>query len=311
MRSIIILLLSTIYISACSIMPQSKIDADEQFALLDTPDVIGINSTLEKSAYNAMNAGDYKRAVQFYKQLVDTKPKNVMYQIGIAEALRKGGAYADSIKYYDNALSNSDSVNIDALEGKAIAIMSMGKPDEAGQMFKQVSEYDSGRWRTLNALGILFAAKGRVGDAMSYFKEAMVHNSTSPAILNNMGLSYAINGDFHSSLNMLQQASSNTGGNELQKAHIDLNKAMVYGIAGNMDKAKSIAEKYVKGPALENNLGLYASLSNNPQLAKSYLNMALSSSIVFYEKAWKNLDIIKKNSKDEKGVLHSGDYENR
>ncbi len=67
---------------------------------------------------------------------------------------------------------------------------------------------------------------------------------------------------------------------------------MVYGLSGDMVKARELAGKYLDGPALENNLGFYAHLAKDDALAKTYLNMALSDSATYYQRAWTNLDMI-------------------
>jgi hypothetical protein len=75
---------------------------------------------------------------------------------------------------------------------------------------------------------------------------------------------------------------------------------------GNMSAAQRIAEKHLPAGALENNLGFYAHLANDQELAKSYLNMALTGTPVYYERAWKNLDIVAKGDNDGKDGSQKG-----
>ena len=139
-----------------------------------------------------------------------------------------------------------------------------------------------------------------IPEAMAYYTEALKHSPDNPAILNNVGLSQAADHNFPRAIEALQQAERVSAPDDRRK-EIDLNLALVYGVSGDLDTAKQIASKYLEGPALDNNLGLYAHLSKNDALAKTYFNMALSRSPTYYERAWKNLDIIDSTSKTDIG----------
>jgi hypothetical protein len=78
-----------------------------------------------------------------------------------------------------------------------------------------------------------------------------------------------------------------------------LNLALVYASAGKLPEARKIAEAYLSGPSLNNNLGLYAHLAKDDNLAKSYLNMALTESKTYYGKAWDNLEAINSQTNDK------------
>jgi hypothetical protein len=82
----------------------------------------------------------------------------------------------------------------------------------------------------------------------------------------------------------------------MDRKRIDLNLSLVYAVAGKQDEARAVAERYFSGPTLSNNLGLYAHLANDDEMAKAYLNMALTDSKTFYERAWDNLQTINSSS---------------
>ncbi|MFN8929838.1 MAG: tetratricopeptide repeat protein, partial [Alphaproteobacteria bacterium] len=141
------------------------IDPDKTFAKLPQPDVPSVNQTLEKSANDALEAGDIKRASQFYKQLLDsdkaTAADKMRYRTALADASRRAGDDAGARKLFDEILKDDPS-NLDALEGKGLTLMAQGKSAEAGRVLAQVLEKDPKRWRTLNALGILFVTKNMI-----------------------------------------------------------------------------------------------------------------------------------------------------
>lgn len=282
----------------CSLDPSKGrvIDPDKEFSELPAPEVPTVVGTIEKAAKEAEAMGQYGKAAQLYRQLVDKDKNNIGYQMSFAENLRRSDDCPSAISIYDIVLQQQPN-NLDAGEGKALCIMQDGRMTEAGRLLGDVLKADKTRWRTLNALGILFASKGLVDEAMVYFMEAQSRNPTNPSIPNNMGLAYAVDHNYRKAIESLDRALRLPNLSDDQRSHIEMNMAMVYGIAGDMEKAKAMASKYLTGPALDNNLGLYAHLARNDSLAKSYLNSALSESPRHYERAWRNLDIIEEESK--------------
>lgn len=280
-------------LSACSPTVKQWIDPDRTFKSLKQPQVDGVNETLEKQAKAALKDNDPRRASQFYEQLIGSKKgtaaEKLRYKLGFSDCLRRLGD-PDALAAYDEILKDNPD-NLEAQEGRGLTLMAMGKATDAGRAFSDIMKVDAKRWRTLNALGILFVTKNMVPEAMAYYTEALKQSPDNPAVLNNVGLSQAVDKNYPRAMAALEQASRVSGGGE-RRRQIDLNLAMVYAASGDLDTAKDIASKYLQGPTLDNNLGLYAHLAKNDGLAKTYLNMALSGSQTYYERAWTNLEIL-------------------
>lgn len=300
-----VLILSALTLTACDGIGKQWLDPDKTFALFDQPKVKSMNDTQEEMAKEAMKAGDYNRARQFYQQLVDagkaTPEQALRYKLGLAECTRRLGETERALAMYDELHQQNDG-NVDIAEGRGLTLMAAGKTTDAGRAFAEVMEKDPKRWRTLNALGILFVTKNMVPEAMAYYTEALNQSPDNAAVLNNVGLSQAVDRNFPRAIEALQQASR-VSKIPSQRKQIELNLAMVYGVSGDLDTARDVAGKYLEGPALDNNLGLYAHLAKDDALAKSYLNMALSQSPTYYERAWENLDAISNSSRDVDGPI--------
>jgi Flp pilus assembly protein TadD len=295
-----LLVTSALTLSACGQAGQQWLDPDKTFALFDQPKVKTVNETQEDMAKEAA-AGDYGRAAQFYQQLIaaqkGTPEQMLRYKFGMADATRRVGDQQAALAMFEE-LSRENPTNLDVMEGKGLTLMATGKTVDAGRTFADIMEKDPKRWRTLNALGILFVTKNMVPEAIAYYTEALNNSPDNAAILNNVGLSYAVDRNFSRAIEALQTASR-VSKVPSQRKQIELNLALLYGISGDMENARSVASKYIEGPALDNNLGLYAHLAKDDGLAKTYLNMALSQSTVFYERAWENLDVVNDNSRTE------------
>lgn len=263
---------------------------------MNTVPVDGIQATLEKQAEDALDQGDNRRAAQFYEQLIGSEKVNkadkLRYKVAFADTLRRMGDNEKARTAFDAVLKETPA-DLDAQEGRGLTLMAMGKATDAGRVFADIMKKDGTRWRTLNALGILFVTKNMVPEAMAYYAEALKHSPDNPAILNNVGLSQAVDQNYSRAISALEQGSRLSGSGERRK-QIDLNLALVYAVSGDVETAADIAEKYLQGPTLDNNLGLYAYLAKDEKLAKTYMNMALSGSSTFYERAWNNLDILEK-----------------
>lgn len=292
-------------LAACDLTASASrmFDPDAEFAKLEQPDIDTVDRALLRSAEDAMENGEFQRAAQFYQQLLDKESGNTLYMLGLADAVRRAGDVAEAEELYSAVLTKHPN-NLDALEGKGLAQMSMGSTVESGKTLATVLERDPQRWRTLNALGLLFTTKGLTDEAIEYFKEALVHKPRHSSILNNVGLAQAIDGNYSLAIKQLQTAARYTKPDSFTRRQVELNLALVHGLSGDMKSAEKLAAQYLEGPALANNLGLYAFLADDETLAKSYLNGALSNSAEFYERAWENLAIVE--SSTEKSGAGSG-----
>lgn len=290
----VLMFATALSLSACGKLGQQWIDPDVTFAAFDQPEVKGINDTQEEMAKEAAAAGDFTRAGQFYAQLVGSQkgtPAQILrYKIGLADANRRVGNNEAALAQFEE-LHQQNPGNLDIAEERGLALMANGKISDAGRAFSEVLEKDPKRWRTLNAIGILFVTKNMVPEAIAYYTEALNSSPDNAAVLNNVGLSYAIDRNYARGIEALQHASR-LSKTPRQRKQVDLNLAMVEGVSGDLETAREVAGKYLEGAALDNNLGLYAHLAKDDALAKSYLNMALSQSPVYYERAWENLDVV-------------------
>jgi Flp pilus assembly protein TadD len=294
---VILLTLPLIVLAACNPNPQSQQGTASGQSVLDMltsskgPKVTGVEGTLLESAQAAEEKRQFGRALQFYTQLVDKDKDNVVYQLGVADNMRRVGDYDSAMRAYNNILKDEPE-NIDAMEGKALTLLAKGETKESKDLFQNVLKKDKERWRTMNAIGILFVLNDMPQEALAYYNQALKVRPGEPATLNNLGLTYALDANYDSAIDALQRAAGKLDEKDPERQRVDLNLALVYALSGEMDRAEDVAGKHLSGAALNNNMGFYAMLESNDDLAKAYLNTALSGSPVFYERAWKNLEAI-------------------
>ncbi len=271
----------------------NPIDAKKVLSSMEGPKVATVSETLAANAAAASEQGDFVLAAQLYEQALEKQPDNKSWIVSLAEAYRRSGESAKAISVFDAALA-LDANDFAAKEGKALALMENGDFETPVMLLDEVIKADPARWRALNAMGILFSIRDMQAEAQSYFEAALKQNPSSPTIHNNMGLSLALAKQYDEAIANLIKASHLAGAGKFDRKRIELNLSLVYASSGKMQEAREIAERYFSGAALKNNLGLYAHLADDDQLAKAYLNMALTESKVFYDRAWDNLQLIDK-----------------
>lgn len=281
-------------VTACSSAIRSSAGSEDMERILEEvkgPDVPGMKDALLNGARQAEAAQNYSSAAQFYAQLVEKYPDELEYGYQMAESLRKAGAYKEALAAYA-LLEKEEDYKIKALEGAGLTLMAEGDFDEAGDKLADVMAADTTRWRTINAIGILFTVKEMYPEARQYFAEAMVQAPKNTAVRNNMGLMEALDKQYDEAIKLLQEAGKLAGKDSKQKMRTDLNLALVHAIKGDLQSAERAAMPHLTEAQLLNNMGYYAYLAEDDQLAKSYLNMALTSSPRHYEKAWENLETL-------------------
>jgi len=293
MKKILTLTLLSLLVFSCTKQAHLAINTENKNVLeklvdKNGPSIDRVEDVLLKNAKAAEKAGNYKKAVSFYQQFINTnKDADDEHILSFGKVLRRAGRYKQSIKIFDVLLEDNPK-NIDALEGKALALLAQNKTKKAEKMFGKVMDLDASRWKTANGLGTIYTMQQKSKEALEYYELASsLTNDSNSTILTNIGLTHAFKKDYKKAIKYLKNASKEA--NKKDKTQVDLNLSMIYGLSGDMEKAAQVARLHLPEVAVLNNLGIFAEMSNNDKMARSYLNMALSRSPVHYSKAAKNL----------------------
>jgi Flp pilus assembly protein TadD len=284
-------LIGAALLSGCGVLstPATLSTPDAMVKQEGGPDVPDIQTVMQKSLDKALAEKNYKKAGDYYQQLMLQAPSNTTYVLGFAEMRRRTGEYDIARKAYE-ALLEQDAENLDALEGLGLTLLALDESQEAATHLEKVMQRDDKRWKTANAIGIAFTLNKKPTEAIAYFKHALEVSPDNPSVLNNIGLALAVDKRYPEAVQALALAKKHLPNDRAQDAkRMDMNLALVHGASGDLEAAEAIAKRYYSGPELYNNLGFYAKIAKDEQLARSYLNMALSKSEHYYDKAWENL----------------------
>lgn len=270
---------------------QPNTDTQKVLEELNGPNVGSVEDALAHNAEQAMANGQYKNAAQMYGQLVQKKPEEKKYQLAMADAMRRSGMYDEAAIQYKK-LENDKQYGLDAKEGLGLSYLEDGEFDRAGDELAVVMEKDPKRWRTVNGIGILFTTKQMYPEARQYFQEATSLAPDNVSVKNNLALLEALDKNYPESIRIFTEAARQVGKRGEDRKKIDMNLALVYAITGDLDMAEATVKPHLNDAQRMNNMSYYAELQGDDALAKSYLNMALTKSDKYYEKAWKNLETL-------------------
>lgn len=279
--------------SALGFSDKQKEDEELQ-KQIDSVDVPTIEKSLYESALAAIESLDYPKAEQYLLQLMKDHSDKTIYAAKYAEMGRKMGKCKTSIGIYNKILEKEPD-NLDYQEGKALCQLEVGEFKEAGRAFTDIIGKDPKRWKSINASGLIFASRKKFNEANQYFSLAAEVSGNNPSVMNNLALNKALLGNYPDAIKILEEASGRANSEGEQKRRIDLNLALVYGISGNLDAAKQVASKHLSEAQAFNNMGIYSEIAHQPDLAKTYLNKALTSTTLYYDRAWENLEKIEKH----------------
>jgi len=257
------------------------------------PEVGTMEAALYKGAQEAYASEQYSKAMQLYGQLVSRYPQQLQYLFYFAESARRSGKYDDALKAYEAFIAKKPE-HMAAHEGRGITLLALGEVDRAIRVLSTVMKQEASRWRTVNAIGVALSVKNKHDEALKYYRRALKLSPKNASILNNIGLTLALMEDYERAARALDLASKHYGGNDYGHRRIDMNLAMAHALAGNMDRAEKVAGRYLEDAELYNNMGHFAYLAENKEMAQTYLNMALTKSPEYYEKAWENLEDMRK-----------------
>jgi Flp pilus assembly protein TadD len=260
-----------------------QFDAQKFFNSIKQAGNAATQNNLAESAKSAENAGDFREAADYYEQALKIDPMNRDLKMSLADSYRRSGNPDRAITIYDDLLKEDTSF-LAAKEGKGLALMAKGDYQTPAALFDQVIKADHTRWKSLNALGILFSTRKLYNEAEQYFSEALKHQ-TNAGVMNNAGLTQALQKNYEPAIENLSQAVIMAERNSADRKRIDLNLALVYAAAGNMDAAREIVAHYAPAESRDYEISLYAPLAKDSKRAADYLHLALTEGKTPSEKA--------------------------
>ncbi|WP_221792286.1 tetratricopeptide repeat protein [Aquisediminimonas sediminicola] len=206
-------------------------------------------------------------------------------------ALAQGRA-GDAFAAFDRVLS-VEQENCRAMEGAGLAALRLDRVNAAKLRLRDAVAHCPERWRAWNALGVIADRIGDWVESMHAYGEARAIVPDEVTVINNMGYSLILQARFAEAETILREGlllvpDDTRLLNNLDLATIGANEPLPDRIMPEDGTSPDPAQQALR----LNNAGFMAYLLGKSEVAKGYLQQALETSQVHYDRAQANLDLV-------------------
>lgn len=219
-------------------------------------------SALMRVAATTASAGDLATAAGLYRRAHELDPLVIAPLVELGKTLGALGDHHAAAEAFRNAIalakaSPKSAALPEAAHGLGNALVAMDQPRAA------ITQYEYAMMqrddpRTFNGIGVAYDMLGRHGAAQAYYRTGLEVDPDNIELKNNLGLSLAISKKFDEAVVILKNVALRPGATSRSR----LNLALVYGLAGRMLEAASLARQDLDETSVQNNLTYYETLRN-------------------------------------------------
>ncbi len=218
-------------------------------------------------------------------QKSDPENPDAAYLLGEIE-LRLGNSDA-ALKHYA-AVATLPDRRARALQGQGLALLQLGRQDDAAALLEEAVGLDAGLWRAHNALGRIHDARGEWEPAAAAYERALAANPKSAMLHNNLGMSYLLQRRFDEAIVEFGRAIDIDRTLEAPKTNL----RMAYALQGRYVESLAGVPEAQMADYL-NNVGYAAMLRGDYEGAEAYLTRAMEVSPSYHRRAASNLEQLK------------------
>lgn len=185
-----------------------------------------------------VNQSELQKATTYWGQEYSKKPSELKPALNYARNLKALGEKNKAIAVLQQAMSLHDGDRELANEYGRLAL-EMDQVNVAARMLEVADDPAKPDWRVVSARGTVQAKQGHYKQAIPFYERALTLAQNQPSVLNNLAMAYAMSGEAKKAEDLLRQASS--GNPDANSAKVKQNLALVLGLQGRYDEAKSVA----------------------------------------------------------------------
>jgi Flp pilus assembly protein TadD len=214
----------------------------------------GTTASLKRLGHSMMESGDYPSAVGFYRRAHSENEQDFEALLGLGTALMRVGANDEALEMLHKALALKPD-DPDARREHGNALIALGRPSLAITDFEVAFE-KSQDVRNLNGLGIALDQLGDQPGAQAQYRAGLQIDPNNISLRNNLALSLAVSGQYPESLRLLEPIARAPSSTARQRQNL----ALVYGLAGERDRAAQVARMDLDETSVRQNLVFYETL---------------------------------------------------
>lgn len=219
-------LTATLMLGACSqtaeLLPASNVVAQSETGATTTQG--GPQSELQK-------------ATAYWGQEYAKKPADLKAALSYARNLRAMGEKQKALVVLQQASSFHDGDKELASEYGRLAL-DLDQVAVAARMLEVADDPLKPDWKVISARGTVLAKQGEYKQAIPYYERALQLSPNQPSVLNNLAMANAMGGDAKQAEDLLRRASATP---TVDTPKMKQNLALVLGLQGRYDEAKSVA----------------------------------------------------------------------
>jgi len=229
----------------------------------------------------------YKDSEQLIERILAAEPEHARARLVQAE-LRFAAGEREAAAERFAALVEEPSVAAQALQGRGLCLVLLGKPQLGFDLLVEALDKDPSLWRAWNGLGYYYDTQGEWEKATEAYSKAIAANSTSAVVYNNRGYSRLMQRRMEEAVADFNRALELDPG--FTVAQDNLRLALAW--SGKYVHAMSGADQRNLGKIL-NNIGYVALLRGDYKNAEAYLNRAMEVDPAYNAVASRNLAYLK------------------
>src|SRR5262249_33070330 len=132
-------------------------------------------------------------------------PKNLEVAFLLGETSLRLHQPATAVENYQAATASPELKGA-ALQGAGLALLQLGRLDEAAASLEQTTATDTSLWRSYSALGRIYDSRHDWPKADGAYRAALAANPNDASLLNNIGMSYLLQRRFDDAIGEFEKA---------------------------------------------------------------------------------------------------------
>lgn len=205
-------------------------------------------------------AGSFKRTGVLAQQW-NANPSDTKVGLEYAASLQEMGQTDQQFEVLKQlSVSHPNDGPLQSKLGKQL--LKAGRNGEAIAMLERAAAQPDVDWKTLSALGSAYDQQGNYAQARTKYQAALALQPNQLSVENNLGMSYALEGKLPDAEKILRSAVAQPGSDS--QPRVRQNLALVVGLQGRFDEARTIASADLPADQVEANLNYLQQMLAQP-----------------------------------------------
>ena len=217
-----------------------------------------------KQADEARKSGNFDSAIPLYGRALQARPDGIEAKLGLGQTYLTVGLPEEAAALFRDVLQRREGDQA-ARRGLALALISMGEVSLAERQLEAALLADGRDYRTLNAYGVVLDMMGRHADAQARYRQGIELAPEFVALRSNYGLSLAISGQSQEAIAMLLPLANSRAAD----GRIRQNLAFAYAMNGDLETCLQVSRRDLNEASAQRQLQYFMQLRSLPVEARS------------------------------------------